>query len=675
MKRAFSTVAFPNMDYEEIVNSAAKNHVAVEIRLDPQNNLFGRPRSDIPMITEAFKNAGVSISDIGTSVTIKGYNEEQVKKYCDCLDVAKAIGAKGARVFLANFFNKFTANLSYDYDGIVKALKEASDYGEKIGVEIWVETHNEFAKGEVLAKLWEDVGSNNLKFIWDFMHPLEQFETAEDTMKYIGDKVAHVHIKDGRKLPDINESNYYYTKLGEGDVPVAEMIALLENAGYDGYYSLEWEAAWKPQLKNLYLTPDELLKAYNDYFDSIEKNLLPIISSDKWSTFVPNGKNVVLFEKSKFNLTLNTTLSSSTYGLGKWITEVNVKPGWYDFSVSCISDSTPHDLYVIYTTLNGDKVQIREHAENCELRDGRYYFSDKIEVAEGCNKVRIELWLKGRYANVRWFAPSLIPANPPTPRVIRVANAFLESIHGRTLDGNKERILKAIDRAAAVKPDIITLSESMYHFGTGVSAPDAALSVNDPFIAQIREKAKEYSAYIIFNLCLKEGVEYFNASLLINRGGDIVGIQRKTHLTVTEYECGLTPGDGYEVFETDFGIIGMQICWDHYFANPEEALNEKGAEIVFVSSIGDANEKSVARAMDSGVYYVICGHHNENAHGWGASRIIDPLGRIVAHSDNENEVVYADIDLNKKIRRGGLSLGAPKTSVKATYKFERHPII
>ncbi len=681
MKRGFSTVAFANLDYNDIIEAAVRNKMdGVEIRLDTQNNLFGHPAEDTEMIGNAFRDAGVEISDIGTSVCIKGYSQAQVETYKKCLDVAKIIGAKGARVFLANFLGKFTQSAPYDYDGIVQALKEACAYGEKVGVEVWVETHNEFSTGEVLAKLWDDVGSKNLKFIWDLIHPIERYESVEDTMKFMGDKIAHVHVKDGRKKTDKNEINYLYTKLGEGDVPVGEMLALLRNAGFDGYLSLEWEAAWRAEIKTTYTTPDALLSAYNAYLDSVEKNVLPLISSDEWKTFVPEIKPVAKFDKSKYNVSLDISLASESYGVGKWIAEVDVTPGWYDFSVSCKSECNPTDLYVIYTTLrkepdkNGSMWLVREHAENCEERDGRYFFTDKIEVTEECCKVRVELWLKGKRCDVQWFAPSLIPAEAPKPRMVRVANAFLDRVPGRTLEWNKERILAAIDRAAKVNPDVILLSECMYHFGTAVNGYDARLKRTDPFIVQIQAKAKEYNSYIIFNLTLDEGLEFYNSSLLIDRGGNIIGDQRKTHITVTELDRGTSPGEGYNTFDTDFGRIGIMICWDHYFSSTTEEMIKKGAEIVFVSTIGDASEKSIARAMDSGVHYVICGHHTENKHGWGPSKIISPSGEILGNSDDENEVVWADIDLNQKHRRLWLSLGAAKSSIKSTYKFEHHHI-
>ena len=80
MNRGFSTVAFANLDYMYIIEAAVRNKMdGVEIRLDSQNNLFGHPAEDTEMIGNAFRDAGIEISDIGTSVCIKEYIPSQVE--------------------------------------------------------------------------------------------------------------------------------------------------------------------------------------------------------------------------------------------------------------------------------------------------------------------------------------------------------------------------------------------------------------------------------------------------------------------------------------------------------------------------------------------------------------------------------------------------------------------
>ena len=213
---------------------------------------------------------------------------------------------------------------------------------------------------------------------------------------------------------------------------------------------------------------------------------------------------------------------------------------------------------------------------------------------------------------------------------------------------------------------------------------DRGVSKHDPtkdfesekgyMVSKVREKAKEYNAYIVYNFHEVEAGEYYNTSILIGRDGSTVGKYRKTHLTVTELEKGLTPGDSYPVFETDFGKVGILICWDHYFAEPTEKLALAGAELVCVSSAGDASYKSVARAMDSASYYAICGWGTNNPMGWGPGRIISPTGAILADTSETLKPAIADIDLSSAPTRGGLSTGSSITRYCSVYKYNRHDL-
>ena len=391
MKRGFSTVAFSKLDYDKIIEAAVNNKMSgVEIRLDSSNNLFGHPAEDTPMIAEAFKKAGVEISDIGTSVCVKEYSEQIVETFCKCLDVTKAVSAKGARIFLANFLGKFTDSAPYDYDGIVRVLKEVCAYGEKIGVEVWVETHNEFSTGEVLKKLFDDVGSENLKFIWDLIHPIERYESAEDTVRFIGDRIAHVHIKDGRKKDDKNEINYLYSKLGEGDLPTAEMLALLRNIGYDGYLSLEWEAAWRAEIKTTYTEPDMLLGDFNSYLDGIENNLLPLISDNTW---VKDGDA----KKSEYNVSLDL------FGKGMWSCDITVTPGSYNFYVHCKTDTEKENIVASISFPDGKRIDFTPSEDH----NGRYYIFSRIDFPENYKTAHVELRLTKDGASASWYAPTL----------------------------------------------------------------------------------------------------------------------------------------------------------------------------------------------------------------------------------------------------------------------------
>lgn len=265
MKRAFSTLACIGCSFKEMVEYACKAGIyAMEVRLDDEGKISG-------FDGEYMRGKGVVISNLGTSVALIGYNEEKIRRAKACLELAEAVGAKGIRLFLGSFDARFSQTSPYDYEGILKALQELCDRGAENGVEIWIETHNQFSTGKILRKLINDVQRENLKVIWDIIHPIEVGETPEQTLKYLGARIAHVHIKDGVKKEDPDLISYRYTRLGEGELPIGHILQLLKENGYQGYLSMEWEEAWRPELKGVFHGTDEILEYFNRFMDTVEQ--------------------------------------------------------------------------------------------------------------------------------------------------------------------------------------------------------------------------------------------------------------------------------------------------------------------------------------------------------------------------------------------------------------------
>lgn len=213
---------------------------------------------------DSFVSGGkLYVTDVGSGICIKRYNEEMLEKGIALTKRVSENSIKGMRVFLGNFCRRFDApREEISYDGIVCMLRKLADASK---CEIWIETHNEFATGKSLKKLLEDTDRENIKIIWDIIHPIEDGETPEETIAYIGDKITHVHIKDGKKSDDPMWHDYEYTPLGEGSLPIKKIVKLLDGEGYDGFYSLEWESVWRQELKDLDWSVDEILQKYIDF--------------------------------------------------------------------------------------------------------------------------------------------------------------------------------------------------------------------------------------------------------------------------------------------------------------------------------------------------------------------------------------------------------------------------
>ncbi len=676
MKRAFSTLACMDMTFDALLITARKQGMSgIEVRLDRQEKICGLGIEDGLLLRQKCTEAGIVLTDLATGVTVLDYNEALLDKAKLCIDMAEAAGCGAIRIFVGEGVPRFTDRARDNEEGIVRFLTELCPYAAKKQVAIWLETHSTYSTGAAIRRLIDKVPADNLFALWDLIHTIEYGEEPAETLAILGDKLAHVHLKDGIFSGDRNKTAYVHTALGEGEMPLAYFLHLLKNAGYDGYLSLEWELPWRPELKDCYPDTDATLEAYNRWLDRAEGNILPLFCEDGWKPFVPENKALAAFEKCDTYVGID--LASNSFGVGKWICEVSVTAGeTYAFAVTCQTKEAPNDVYVLLTQKKADgKWIIREHALDCVRKGDKLYFADTVTMAPEAVSVQLELWCKGKCAAVRWYQPTLSPCLPLPERKVKLAIAYLKPNPkpNLTLADNREVMVTLADKAGEGNPDIILFGECMYDRGVNLPFAEKVETDRGSMCTLMAEKAAKYHCYLIYNFHESDGGEYYNTSILFDRNGNKVGKYRKTHLTVSELETGMTPGEGYPVFDTDFGRIGMLTCWDHYFSATTEALVDKGAEIIFVPSAGDAAEKCIARAMDTGVYVAVCGMNKENSHDWGPARVVSPLGELLAQGDVSGEPVFCEIDLNKRIRRYWLSVGPADSYVKSVYRYEKNP--
>ena len=147
----------------------------------------------------------------------------------------------------------------------------------------------------------------------------------------------------------------------------------------------------------------------------------------------------------------------------------------------------------------------------------------------------------------------------------------------------------------------------------------------------------------------------FNSAFLIDAHGEIAGVYRKTHPFPTErLSAGgwTTPGRQYPVIPTEFGAIGMMICYDGDFPEVARILAIKGAQIIARPSallrgfdIWETTNKM--RAYDNHVYLVAVnaiGTDASGTHYFGHSMIVSPIAQVLAIGRGTEDIVYAELD-------------------------------
>lgn len=281
-KLAFSTLPCENWPLTRLIEACNRyGYAGIEWREAP-GSLLSLDRSDAELAEMAsrLQDAGIAVTNIGSSLCLKGGEEDPAKLETlrRLAEMAEILGAKGIRVFLGNFARRKDDPLApIDYRAIVAWIRQACETAAQHRTSIWVETHNEYATGAVLRGLLDEVDRDNCGVIYDIIHPLEDGERPAETIALLGEQCVHVHMKDGRPSGDPLDHDWRYTLIGEGEVPLREIVQTLASSGYDGYYSLEWESKWRKELQIEGASPDEVLPHYRAYMEQLfeERGMKP----------------------------------------------------------------------------------------------------------------------------------------------------------------------------------------------------------------------------------------------------------------------------------------------------------------------------------------------------------------------------------------------------------------
>lgn len=187
-------------------------------------------------------------------------------------------------------------------------------------------------------------------------------------------------------------------------------------------------------------------------------------------------------------------------------------------------------------------------------------------------------------------------------------------------------------RAQRSGANIVCFPEIYPHLHLGKPAA-CAEEVPGPTCERMMAEARSRGLYIVWPLWQRDAEGLHNASVLIDPRGQIVGIYHKMHPTIGEIEDGVIPGTEPRVFETDFGRIGLCICFDLNFRDVMAGLAANGAEIIFFSSMYRGGLQLQAWAYELGVYIVssITGERG---------RIVDLTGQVLKTSTYEGLIAH-----------------------------------
>lgn len=210
---------------------------------------------EIEEVNRLLKKLGMRVSSYSVSndfaLADSPERKEQLQYIKKCMDAALTLSTGMIRVFSGSL--KDGVSLETAEDWIVECYREIVPFAEKKGITMVLENHGTLAgKSEQVKRILDRVGSSALKSNADIGNFLLANENSLEAVKNLGSRIGFVHLKDLKKAekaedyPTMDGSIYQGVVLGEGEVPISDIMIYLKENHYSGYLSIEYEGPGDP---------------------------------------------------------------------------------------------------------------------------------------------------------------------------------------------------------------------------------------------------------------------------------------------------------------------------------------------------------------------------------------------------------------------------------------------
>ncbi len=251
MKLSFSTLGCPDFSWDNIFAMTKDlGFDGIEVR-GLGNDIFSvkaQPftKAELSNTIRNLRDANIEICCLssGTSLKYPEKTQQAIDELTQYIELAAKLGTPYIRVLGDE---NGVVEGEVDDELVLSTLKKLAPIAEKNNVVLLVETNGVYSDTKRLFNLLTRASSDNIAALWDIQHPYRNFnESVDTTIQNLGGFIKHVHIKDSVVI----DGKLEYRFMGEGDMPIAEIIEALRCIDYDGYLSLEWLKRWMPELDN-----------------------------------------------------------------------------------------------------------------------------------------------------------------------------------------------------------------------------------------------------------------------------------------------------------------------------------------------------------------------------------------------------------------------------------------
>eukprot|EP00873_Tetraselmis_striata_P007069 jgi/Tetstr1/427333/TSEL_017500.t1 len=261
-------------------------------------------------------------------------------------------------------------------------------------------------------------------------------------------------------------------------------------------------------------------------------------------------------------------------------------------------------------------------------------------------------------------AAASVYAPLPPPRQVKAALCQLSV--GSDKDANIRTARAAIEEAAQGGAQLVILPEMWNCPYSNDSFPIYAEdfdSDHSPSTAMLSDVAKAHKLTLVGGTVPeRRGDKLYNTCCVYGTQGELLARYSKSHLfdidipgKITFFESdSLTPGEAPVVVDTECGRLGLGICYDMRFPELAMLYAQRGAQLLvypgaFNMTTGPLHWQllSQARALDNQIFLAVCSPARDETASyvaWGHSTVVGPFAEILATTEHQPAIVYADLD-------------------------------
>jgi len=191
----------------------------------------------------------------------------------------------------------------------------------------------------------------------------------------------------------------------------------------------------------------------------------------------------------------------------------------------------------------------------------------------------------------------------------------------------------------------------------GKDASKYLLSEDHPYLKEFSKQAEKCNLVTIPNLYIESQNRQFDASPVFNSDGNLLGTSKMVHIVqwplFYEQDYYHPSDDGFLVFETTAGKIGVVICFDRHYPESIRTCAVKGAQLVVIPTaiiegepIEEFEWELRLAAKHNGIFIALCNRSGleDQMNFDGGSIVVAPDGNIIARAGNSEQILLADID-------------------------------